>query len=76
MQRISKQQNAIEARLAELVGMDTIQDMLKRTKIKGEDDMSVDDEDEEPPAPSRAVETKRRVLAKFVRCILIAFNPK
>lgn len=67
VQRISTQQNAIEARLAELVGVDAIQDMLRRTKIKGEDDMNVDAEDEELPAPSRAVETKRRVLARFVR---------
>lgn len=70
VQRISSQQNAIEARLVDLEGMDALQDMLRRTKIKGEDDMNIDGEDEEPPAPSRAVETKRRVLARFVRPFL------
>lgn len=45
--------------------METIDTGLKRTRIKGEDDMNVD----QPPEPpvSRAIEAKRRALSRFVR---------
>ncbi|KAL4241261.1 hypothetical protein ABKN59_000353 [Abortiporus biennis] len=61
--RITAEQAAIEARLIDLVGVDIIQTLLRRTNIKGEDDMNVDVAD--PPTPSSTVETKRRILNRF-----------
>ena len=68
VQRISAEQAAIEARLVELDGMETIQTGLKNTKIRGEEDMNVDS----PPEPpvSRTIEAKRKALSRFVRLTL------
>jgi len=61
--RISAEQAAVEARLVELDGMETIQTGLKNTRIRGEDDMVVDT----PPEPptSRTIEAKRKALSRF-----------
>jgi len=65
--RISAEQAAVEARLVELDGMETIQTGLKNTRIRGEDDMVVDT----PPEPptSRTIEAKRKALSRFVRLL-------
>jgi hypothetical protein len=65
--RISAEQAAVEARLVELDGMETIQTGLKNTRIRGEDDMIVDT----PPEPptSRTIEAKRKALSRFVRLL-------
>ena len=54
----------MESRLIELDGVETINTGLKRTAIKGEDDMSIDT----PPEPptSRTLEAKRKALSRFV----------
>ena len=64
VERISAEQAAVEARLIELDGMETIQTGLKNTSIRGEDDMIVDS----PPEPptSRTIEAKRKALSRFV----------
>ncbi|KAJ7507674.1 hypothetical protein B0H11DRAFT_2218510 [Mycena galericulata] len=61
--RITAEQDAIEGRLVELLGMDAINTGLKNTAIKGEDDMNVDP----PPEPyiSPTVEAKRKALSRF-----------
>jgi hypothetical protein len=62
IQRVSAEQAAIEARLLELEGMETIQTRLNKTRISGEDDMNID----EPEHPtSRAIDVKRKVLSKY-----------
>jgi hypothetical protein len=50
--------------LIELDGVETINTGLKRTVIKGEDDMNIDI----PPEPptSRTLEAKRKALSRFV----------
>lgn len=63
--RISAEQQAIEARLVELVGVESINTGLKQVFIKGEDDMVVDIP-EEPPI-SRTLDAKRRAVARYVR---------
>ena len=54
----------MESRLIELDGVETINTGLKRTTIKGEDDMNIDT----PPEPptSRTLEAKRKALSRFV----------
>ncbi|KAF9469008.1 hypothetical protein BDZ94DRAFT_1152700 [Collybia nuda] len=66
-QRVSAEQVAVESRLIELDGMETINTGLKNTKIYGEGDMNVD----VPPEPpvSRTLEAKRKALSQFVRFI-------
>lgn len=63
--RVQAEQAAVESRLIELDGMETINTGLRRTVIRGEGDMIVDP----PPEPptSRAIEAKRKALAQFVR---------
>ncbi|KAH8106101.1 hypothetical protein BXZ70DRAFT_416172 [Cristinia sonorae] len=72
VQRLSTEQTAIEARLTDLVGVERIQQMLKRTTISEDDGMKVDTpsppqlEDDRLKAPtSRAIETKRRILNNY-----------
>ncbi|GLB33680.1 hypothetical protein LshimejAT787_0105640 [Lyophyllum shimeji] len=60
--RVSVQQTQIEARLIELEGMETINTGLKKARIKGEGDATVDAVD---PPVSRTIEAKRRALHKF-----------
>ncbi|THH33577.1 hypothetical protein EUX98_g539 [Antrodiella citrinella] len=66
VQRLSAEQVAIEARLTDLVGIEKIQEMLKRTTISEDDNMKVDGETppEVPQAP-QAIETKRRILSRY-----------
>ncbi|TFK43396.1 hypothetical protein BDQ12DRAFT_674911 [Crucibulum laeve] len=63
VQRVLAEQAAVESRLIELDGMETINTGLKKTKIIGEGDMVVDP----PPEPpvSRTLEAKRKALARF-----------
>jgi len=61
--RVQAEQAAIESRLLELDGIETINTGLKETKIRGEDDMIIDLP--EPPT-SRIIEAKKRALARFV----------
>lgn len=62
--RVSAEQAAIEARLVELVGVETINTGLKNTAIIGDNDMAVD----RPPEPptSRTLEAKRKALSRYV----------
>lgn len=60
--RIQAEQHAIEARLADLEGLDAIREMLQDTKIEDEDRMSVD-----RPPTSPLASAKQRALAKYVR---------
>ena len=64
VQRVLAEQAAVESRLVELDGVETINIGLKRTVIKGEDGMSIDI----PPEPptSRTLEAKRKALSRFV----------
>lgn len=64
VQRVQAEQAAVESRLIELDGMETINTGLKNTKIRGESDMIVDP----PPEPptSRALEAKKKALSRFV----------
>ena len=64
VQRVLAEQAAVESRLIELDGVETINTGLKRTAIKGEDDMNIDT----PPEPptSRTLEAKRKALSRFV----------
>lgn len=64
-QRVLAEQVAIESRLVELDGMETINTGLRRTTIRGEGDMSVDGPSE--PPTSRTLEAKRKALSQFVR---------
>ncbi|KDR83592.1 hypothetical protein GALMADRAFT_235857 [Galerina marginata CBS 339.88] len=61
--RVLAEQAAVESRLIELDGMETINTGLRRTTIRGEGDMSVD----VPPEPptSRTLEAKRKALSQF-----------
>ena len=60
---MSAEQAAIEARLLELEGMQNIQAKLKNINISEGDEMNVD----LPEHPiAKAIDTKRRVLAKYV----------
>lgn len=65
------EQVAIESRLIELEGVESIRTKLRNTQIKGENDMSVDI----PPEPpsSRIIEAKRKALAQYVG--LVPGNP-
>ncbi|KAI0921341.1 hypothetical protein AcW1_004655 [Taiwanofungus camphoratus] len=64
VQKLSAQQAEIEARLVELVGVETIQNQLEQTKIDDEEAMNVDSSPQQPPQV-RAIDTKRRALARF-----------
>ncbi|KAG6840457.1 hypothetical protein C0991_006593 [Blastosporella zonata] len=61
--RVSREQAHIEARLVELEGVESINSAFKKTNIKGEGDMMVDP----PPEPpkSRTIEAKRKALSRF-----------
>ncbi|KAJ7699953.1 hypothetical protein B0H17DRAFT_1158002 [Mycena rosella] len=61
--RVTAEQAAVEGRLVDLVGVDTINTGLKNTAIKGEDDMNVDP----PPEPhtSPTLEAKRKALSRY-----------
>ncbi|KAJ7742473.1 hypothetical protein DFH07DRAFT_777713 [Mycena maculata] len=63
MARVTGEQDAIQGRLVELLGIDAINTGLKNTAIKAEDDMNVDP----PPEPyiSPALEAKRKALSRF-----------
>ncbi|KIK08358.1 hypothetical protein K443DRAFT_672384 [Laccaria amethystina LaAM-08-1] len=63
IQRVLAQQSAVESRLIELEGMESINTGLKRTTIRGEGDMLID----APPEPptSRTIEAKRKALSQF-----------
>jgi len=63
VQRVLAEQAAVESRLVELDGMETINTGLKRTVIRGENDMNVD-VPREPPT-SRTLEAKRKALSRF-----------
>jgi len=60
--------------LIELDGMESINTGLRRTAIKGENDMNVDVAPE--PPTSRTLEAKRKALSKFVefRSEFLTFN--
>ncbi|KAK2466325.1 hypothetical protein APHAL10511_001967 [Amanita phalloides] len=63
VQRVLAEQAAIESRLIEIEGVESIRSKLRSTRIKGENDMSVDI----PPEPpsSRIIEAKRKALALY-----------
>ncbi|KAF9534175.1 hypothetical protein CPB83DRAFT_843817 [Crepidotus variabilis] len=63
VQRVTAEQAVVESRLIELHGMETINTSLKKTTLRGEGDMQVD----QPPEPpsSRTLEAKRKALAQF-----------
>ncbi|PFH52852.1 hypothetical protein AMATHDRAFT_73975 [Amanita thiersii Skay4041] len=63
VQRVSAEQAAIESRLLELEGVESIRTRLRTTQIKGEDEMNVDIQPETPP--SRTIEAKRKALALY-----------
>jgi len=62
-QRVTAEQAAVESRLIELQGMETINTGLRKTYLRGDDDMVID----LPPDPptSRTLEAKRKALAQF-----------
>ncbi|RXW24589.1 hypothetical protein EST38_g1229 [Candolleomyces aberdarensis] len=62
VERVRAEQAAVESRLLDVEGMDSISVGLKRTKIKGDNDMDVD---EPEPATSRTIEAKKRALAQY-----------
>ncbi|KAJ3573338.1 hypothetical protein NP233_g2493 [Leucocoprinus birnbaumii] len=72
VQRVLAEQAAVESRLLELDGMETINTGLKNTRIRGENDMVVD----MPPEPptSRTLEAKKKALARFGQSV--ALGPK
>src|SRR5882672_5475480 len=81
-QRVTAEQAAIESRLIELQGVETINTGLRKTHLIGDDDMAIDF----PPDPptNRILEAKRKALAQFVSIslpcrrffpFLIAFRP-
>ncbi|KAJ7638692.1 hypothetical protein FB45DRAFT_409189 [Roridomyces roridus] len=61
--RLTAEQDAIQGRLVELLGVDAINTGLKNTTLKGEDDMNVDLPSE--PYISPALEAKRKALSRF-----------
>jgi hypothetical protein len=69
VQRVLAEQAAVESRLIELDGIETINIGLKNTQIRGENDMVVDP----PPEPptNRTLEAKKKALARFVRQPLV-----
>lgn len=77
VQRLSAEQTAIEARLVEL-GVDTIKDMMQETTItdpqeREDNEMKTDDRPSSPSVPKgRAIDTKRRILARYVSPSLYA----
>lgn len=72
VQRVLAEQAAVESRLLELDGMETINTGLKNTKIRGENDMVVDP----PPEPptSRTLEAKKKALARFGQSVALGPN--
>jgi hypothetical protein len=67
--RVIIEQRAVESRLVELVGVESISTGLKQTTIKGENDIQID----VPPEPpfSRAIAAKQKALSNFVRPYII-----
>ncbi|EAU84909.1 hypothetical protein CC1G_00428 [Coprinopsis cinerea okayama7 len=63
VQRVSQEQRLIESRLLDVDGIEKLGTTLKKTKIKGEGDMEVDEADE--PPVSRTLEAKRKALAQY-----------
>lgn len=63
VQRVRAEQAAIESRLLEVDGMETINTALRKTKIKGEGDMEVDEAPE--PATSSTIEAKKKALSQY-----------
>lgn len=61
---MTAEQTAIQARLLELEGVDIIQSTLRKTHIRGDDDMAVDNEPE--PYVSPTLLAKQKALARFV----------
>jgi len=64
-QRVTAEQAAVESRLIELLGVESINTGLRKTTLRGEGDMIVDPPLE--PPTSRAIEAKRKALAQFGR---------
>lgn len=62
--RIRAEQAAVESRLMDQ-GIDDLSGTLKKTKLKGEGDMEVDDQPE--PVTSRTIEAKKKALAQYGR---------
>ncbi|KAJ8523511.1 hypothetical protein ONZ45_g34 [Pleurotus djamor] len=62
-ERIASEQAFIQERLVELEGVEVINTGLRRTQIKGEDDMAIDSPTE--PPTSRTIEAKRKALSRF-----------
>lgn len=71
VQRLSAEQTAIEARLVEL-GVDSIKHLMQETTINDPEEeeqnaMKTGDRPSSPSVPrSRAIDTKRRILARYV----------
>ncbi|KXN86400.1 hypothetical protein AN958_10262 [Leucoagaricus sp. SymC.cos] len=72
VQRVLAEQAAVESRLLELDGMETINTGLKNTKLRGENDMVVDPSPE--PPTSRTLEAKKKALARFGQSIALGSN--
>lgn len=68
--RIRAEQAAVESRLMDQ-GIDDLSGTLKKTKLKGEGDMEVDDQPE--PVTSRTIEAKKKALAQYVSTLSV--NP-
>lgn len=63
VQRMTAEQQAIHARLVEVVGVEAINSGIQQISLNRDDQMAVD----EPPRQPEMIETKRRVLARFVQ---------
>ncbi|KAF9451637.1 hypothetical protein P691DRAFT_807254 [Macrolepiota fuliginosa MF-IS2] len=72
VQRILAEQAAVESRLIELDGMETINIGLKNTRISGENDMIIDPTPE--PSTSRTLEAKKKALARFGQSFALGPN--
>ncbi|XP_006460213.1 hypothetical protein AGABI2DRAFT_203070 [Agaricus bisporus var. bisporus H97] len=72
VQRVLAEQAAVESRLIELDGIETINIGLKNTQIRGENDMVIDPPPE-PPA-NRTLEAKKKAMAKFGQSIALGPN--
>ena len=73
VRRISVEQSAIDRRLLELEGVDSIQAGLRNTKIAGVDDMNVDLPLELPV--SRTLLAKQKALLQFVSLFFMIPSP-
>jgi len=63
-QRVTAEQAAVESRLIELRGMETINTSLRKATLREDSDMAIDVPTE--PPTSRTLEAKRKALAQFV----------